>query len=255
MSFEGPKFNTEPNKSEQEPLSGDFLKQQIRLPEAEWDERFRKLVTRKIKEKKDRESKEPEESPEVLREESYRRYLKVLNLDEELLRGKKILDFGSGEGEFVKYLIDKEITQEAYGIDEDLDQNTVEEEFQNHFFQGDFRDDLPVKDADYIVSVGAMNAVWTDEDVRDVKRMVDKTLASLKKNGEIRIAGIAEPAKANPIELEGLDTTLKRWRELLKDISESQGIECRLEPQDIELMGEDNHIALQYVLVIKRKEN
>ena len=253
MSFEKPTFSTEPEKSEQEPITGKFLQEQILLPKSEWDERFRQLVALKIREKREEESQESEESTEVLREKSFRRYLKVLGLDENSLKGKKILDLGSGEGEFVKYLIDKWITQKAYGIDEDLDQAAIEEKFKHDFFIGDFREDLPVKDLDYIVSVGAMAAaVWTDEDVRNVKRIIDNSLCSLKESGEIRIAGVSEPAKVNP--LEGLELTLKNWQELLKEISKKQNIECRLEPRDIELYGENNHITLEYTVIIRKKK-
>lgn len=254
MSFERADSIQEPSNSEQEPVSPKFLQEQIRLPKSQWDEKFIKLIARKIREKQEEESKEPEESIEILREESYRRYLKVLRLDEDLLKNKRVLDLGSGEGEFIKYLIDKGITKEAYGIDLEKEEGSSREEFRGNFFQGDFRETLPVKDLDYVVSVGAMaSAVWNDEDIREVKTIIRNSLNSLKKNGEIRIAGVAEPAKSNPVRLKGLEITFKKWHKLLKDISESYGIECRLEPRDIGLFGENNHVTLVYLVVIKKE--
>lgn len=250
MSFENLNFGPDYSNAEKEPISPSFLQEQIRLPEVQWDKRFRDLVEQKIREKQEEEAKETEESPETL-EESYRRYLKVLALNEDALKGKRVLDLGFGRGEFVSYLIDNGITDEAYGIDDDIDEKPVKEKFKNHFFEGDFREDLPLKDVDFIVSVGAMPArVWSKKEVEEVKNIIKNSLNSLRKGGEIRLAGISEAAEKNP--LKGLELTLKRWRRLLKEIAESYKVECEIKPIDIMVYGDKNYVTLECIVVIKK---
>lgn len=48
--FEKPNFNNEKISSEHEFLTPDFLQEQIRLPESNWDERFGKLIEEEIRE-------------------------------------------------------------------------------------------------------------------------------------------------------------------------------------------------------------
>ncbi len=191
MSFENPTFNTEPNKSEQEPMTPDFLQEQIRLPKDQWSGKFRQLIERKIKENQQGQKEETEESPETLRERTFKRYVNGLGLSEENMRNKRILDLGSGEGEFVKSLIDKGVTPEAYGLDAETDESAVEDKIKDHLLSGKFEEDLPIQNADYVVSVGTVsNGVWGGE----------------------------EAAKANP--LEGLQASQEKWKELLEEIIE-----------------------------------
>ena len=254
MSFERPNFNSEFSKSEQESIDPDFLQEQIRLPEAQWGEKFRQLIQEKVRENQQESDDGPEESPEMLRERTFKRYTEGLGLDEAKLKGKKILDLGSGEGEFVKSLIEKDITPEAYGIDADLGEAVIEDKFKSHILQGNFEEDLPVKNADYVISVGAVsNGIWGGEEAMDIRRIVEKSLASLKEDGEIRIYPIQEAAKATP--LEGLQASQQKWNELLAEISETQKVECKIEPRNIKVAGKDNDVILESVLVIRRKKD
>lgn len=251
MSFEGLNFNTEPKKAEQEPSA--FLQEQIRLPEAEWSETFRKLIEEKIQENQREQTNEQEATPEVQRELTYKRYADGLGLDESKLSGKKILDLGFGEGEFVQYLTEKGITPEAYGVDAELDEALIDGEIKSHFFIGNFEEDLPVTNVDYVVSLGAVsNGIWSGDERMNMKRIVEKSLASLKEDGEIRIYPIQEAAKATP--LIGLEKSRKKWDELLAEISESLGVECKIEPRDIKVMGDSNDIFLESVLIIRKKK-
>ena len=129
MSFE--------RQSEKEPLGPAFLEEQIRLPRSEWDERFRNLIEEKIQERQLPEEVR-EESPEREQERSFERYLKGLGLNEDALKDKKILDLGSGDGEFVRSLIEKGITKDAYGIDVAVDEITLNEKFKGHLLKSDF---------------------------------------------------------------------------------------------------------------------
>jgi SAM-dependent methyltransferase len=252
MSFAKPNFNTEPSKPEQEPLGPDLLQEQARLPKDQWSEKFRQLIEEKIKENQQRN--EEKESPEVLRERTFKRYTEGLGLGEKTLRDKKVLDLGAGKGEFVKFLIEKGITSEAYGIDAGLDEVVVEDKLKRHLFRGNFEEDLPVKNADYVISVGAVsNGIWGGDEVMNIRRIVEKSLASLKEGGEIRIYPIQEASKATP--LEGLEKSQQKWGELLAKISETQKVECRIEPRDIKVVGNSNDIILESVLVIRRKKD
>jgi SAM-dependent methyltransferase len=254
MDFEKSNFDIEPNESKQEIFGPDFLQEQIRLPEAEYDEKFLKLVNEQILENQEKKIEKLEELPEILREQAFNRYIEGLGLDESEIRGKKILDLGSGEGEFVKYLIEKEITPEAYGIDAGLDESALEDKFKSHLIQGNFEKDLPIKNLDYIVSVGAVsNGIWDGKEVMDIRRIMEKSLASLKENGEIRIFPIQEAAKATP--LEGIEKSRQKWNELLAEISKTQEIECKIEPRNIKVTGDNNDIVLESVLTIQKKIN
>ncbi len=189
-----------------------------------------------------------------MREAAYKRYINDLELDEETIRNKKILDLGSGEGEFVKYLIEKGITPEAYGIDAQIDEKAVEAELKDHLLQGNFEEDLPVQDLDYVVSVGAVsNGIWGGEETMDIRRVVEKSLASLKEDGEIRIYPIQEAAQTNP--LEGLQASQEKWKELLEEISQTQNAEYRIEPRNIKVTGNNNDVILESVLILRRKKD
>ena len=88
---------SESAKFEQEPVSPDFLQEQIRLPRNQWSEKFRQLFEEKIAENQREKVDEPEESPESAQERTFRRYIEGLGLDESKLRNKKVLDLGCGD--------------------------------------------------------------------------------------------------------------------------------------------------------------
>lgn len=257
MSFEKINFNNDLTKSEKELITSDFLQEQVRLPKKQWNEKFKQLIEEKIKEnqqaQEDVRKTKIEEPPEVLRERTFKRYIEGLGLNEESLRGKKILDLGSGEGEFVKSLIEKGLTSEAYGVDAEIDETTIENIFKGHFIKGNFEEDLPVQNFDYIISVGAVsNSIWAGEEVMNLKDIIKKSLASLKEDGEIRIYPIQEAAKETPCK--GLEKSKQKWDELLAEISERQKLEYKIEPRNIKIIGNNNDIILESVLIIRRKK-
>ena len=242
MSFE--------RQSEKEPLGPAFLEEQIRLPRSEWDERFRNLIEEKIQERQLPEEVR-EESPEREQERSFERYLKGLGLNEDALKDKKILDLGSGDGEFVRSLIEKGITKDAYGIDVAVDEITLNEKFKGHLLKSDFEHKLPVSNADYVVSVGAVSlGVWGGDEVMNIPRIIEHSLAALNKNGEIRIYPLQEAAVATP--LEGLEESSKKWQELITKLSKEQNLECTIVPRNVKVIGDADDIMLQSVLVIKK---
>jgi SAM-dependent methyltransferase len=256
--FEKPNFSHESNKSEQMSVNLDFLQEQIRFPREQWDEKFRQLIEAKIREnqsaKENIDKDEIEESPEILRERTFKRYVKGLGLSEDDLRGKRVLDLGCGNGEFVQYLIERGITREAYGIDLAIDEATIEDRFKPYLIKGNFEENFPVQNIDYVVSVGAVSSgVRYGEEIMNIRRIIENSLKSLNENGEIRIYSMKEAAEATL--LEGLRLSQKKWEELLKEISATQKVEYKIKPIDIEVSGKDNDIILESVLVIRRKYN
>ena len=87
----------------------------------------------------------------------------------------------------------------------------------------------------------------------NIRRIVEKSLASLKADGEIRMYPIQEAAKATP--LPGLEASQQKWSEVLSEISENQGVEYRIEPRNIKVIERMNDIILKSVLVMWRKKD
>lgn len=231
----------------------NLLQEQIRLPKDKWSEQFKQLIAQKIEENQRGQDEDVEKSPTVLREETFRRYMDGLGLSEEMVRSKTILDLGSGDGEFVQELIEKGITPAAYGIDAHIDTNSFPDELRGHFFQGNFEEDLPIQNADYVVSVGAIsNAIWGGKEVMNVRRIIENALAALRDGGEIRIYPIQEAALANP--LEGLRASKEKWQELIADISTTHGVECTVAPRGIKVTGNNNDVILESVLIIRKAD-
>ena len=253
MNFEEQNFNTKPVKLEKESFfDPSFLQEQIRLPKNEWDEKFKKFIEEKIKENQGEKVEESEGTPEILQERTFKRYVDGLGLDESNLKNKKVLDLGAGEGEFIKYLIKKQITSEAFGIDINLKEKNIGEEFKDNFFEGSFEEDLPIKNVDYVISLGAVsNGVWAGEEVMNIQKIIEKSLSSLKENGEIRIYPIQESAKDNP--LEGIDKSKQKWEELLEKISKTLEVDYKIQPRNVRITGYDNEIILDSVLIMRKR--
>jgi len=246
--------------TEQQSLDTNFLQEQVRLPESEWDQKFRDLVEEKSKQNQEEIRKTEEElaretqqvapiqteDPEVMRERQFADYIQKLELSEGTLRGKKVLDLGCGDGKFVEYLLEKGITDKAYGVDMQLDETSVDDKFKPHFIRGNFEEDLPLENADYMVSLGAVSAIGS---AKNKEAVLEKWLENLQEGGEIRIYPITEPAKDNPYE--SLQDNWAAWNEVLKKL-EAKGAEYHLEPKSIRVMGKDNEVVLDYLLTFKK---
>lgn len=255
------------NKTElqfkKENLSPDFLQEQFRLPELDWDERFRELVRILIQENQqaildthkslekgvgDLAPEDKQESPEKLRQELYAHYLSSLNIKEDDLKDKSILDLGCGfAGFFVQYLIEHKITDKVLGVDLNLQEQTVEERFRKHLVKGDLTQDLPMENVDYIFSVGAISMVG---DFENKGQIVKKWIDNLKSGGEIRIYPIPEPSDKFP--WESVIQDWQEWKTFIEETNLQSDVECSLEPKGIRIMGKDNEMVLDHVLIIKR---
>lgn len=233
------------------------MKRQFALPRAEWSPEFRAYVEQKILEtgERDRALAETgvEETDKMVKEKSYARYLKGLALREEELSGKKIVDVGSGDGEFVAMLIDKNITSDVFGTDTEPAGFSIDEKYREHFMRAKFEDAPGIRDADYVVSVGAVSGgVWGGEEHMDMRSVLKNMLDAAKEGGEVRIFPIQVSEKDNP--LAGVEASYETWNKILPDIAETNNVEWRLEPVDITSVGRDNDIILEEVLVIRKQK-
>lgn len=248
-------------KFNKEVLDPDFLQKQFRLPEAEWDESFRELVRKMIEENQQaikdyaqtsetgEEELVIEPSQEQWQERFFKSYSESLNIKKEDLMDKRILDLGCGpNGYFVQYLLDQGITNDVLGVDLHLEQKEIGLEFKQNLIEGSFEDNLPIKNADYIFSVGAVSAI---DSVKNKIEVIKKWIENLKTGGEIRIYSISEPTENFPWETVKKDW--KVWNEIIKEITLAGKAECSMEPKAVRVTGKDNEMMLSYLLVIKKK--
>jgi len=230
-----------------------FLVEQINLPKDKRSERFNELVERIHREKKAIEM-ETETTPEESRRRTFQRYLKGLDLTEEMLRGKRILDLGCGdEGEFIQECLNKNLTEEIYGLDVEIDPEEDEEGLGQHLIRGDFEQELPIGENDLIISVGAVEAPWSEDSTQtNPEKTIREALKAIKDDGEIRIWSV----RKMPEELS--DSALaygeKRWCEILKKLSEEGLIDYELRPVDISVAGRDKDVWLDRVLIIRKRK-
>ncbi|MDA3815627.1 MAG: methyltransferase domain-containing protein [Patescibacteria group bacterium] len=233
-------------------LTPEFLEKQINLTPPERNSDFRNYVQKKKDENQALGSfTEKEKSKEKLLKELFDKQIERLGISENDLKNKRILDLVSGDGEFVEYCIKNGITKDVYGLDLYLDECDINKEFENHFFQGSFGDELPVKDADLIVSSGATSLVIKGgEEVLNLENVLENAVESIKDDGEIRMWSIAKPAQGE--DLSGLERSFEKWQELMDEISQKQNFKWRLEPRDIRLIGSKNEIVFDYTLVIEK---
>lgn len=236
MEFEEQKFNNQSQKLEKESLDPFFLQKQIHLPKEKWSEEFKKLIENKTIKN---------------RQEIYNSYLHDLDLNEDDLKNRKVFDLGCGGGEFIESLIENKITSEAYGIDINLSESMVEK-YHGHFIRGNYQEKFSLTDVDFVVAIGSIpTGNLNEEDIQNIKIIIKNSLESLKENGEIRISSIRETANTTP--MNKIEDSRQKWEEIIKDISKTQKVECEIIPRDVSIIGYDNEIILNSVLIIRKK--
>lgn len=227
----------------------EFLTEQISLPPKEWDEKFKKYTEEKHKES---QKEIPERSFEKRRELTFEIYLKGSGFNIEDLKDKRILDIGCGaEADFVKKCLDSGISKEVYGLDLTINPDVIEGKYKEHLFKGNFEEKFPVRDLDYVVSIGAVEAPSSGLDKINLQKTLLSALKAIKEKGEIRIYPIHRAPPGS--ELKGIDFSRKKWMEVLKDLSTKKEIEYELHPVDITVAGRKPNVWLEEVLIIKKK--
>lgn len=233
------------------------LKRQIALPRSGWSSAFQEYIACKIEEKEKREKElresTAEETDQEMMEKTYARYLKGFMFTEDDLRDKKIIDMGSGDGEFIAALTEKKITEKAHGIDAEPSGFSKNEKYKKHFTRSTFESGPVISDADFWVSYGAVSdGIWGGEEQIDMRKVLKNALHSVNEDGEVRIFPIQVSGEDRI--LEGLKDSYKVWNEILPDIARTENVTWELKPVDINIVGRENDVVLQEMLVLKKKK-
>lgn len=187
------------------------------------------------------------------KEETFQRYLTGLDLSVEQLKDKKILDLGCGEeGEFVKKCIDDKITREIYGLDSTLNLGNIEEKYKENFLKGNFEGEFPIKDFDYIISMGAIEPALEETEKQDPQKTILSAIEALKDNGEIRIFPIRNASPDSG--LKGIEESRKKWMEILENLSSQELIDYELKPMRTRISGNKPDTWTEEALIIKKKQ-
>ncbi|MBC8464931.1 MAG: hypothetical protein H8D63_00950 [Parcubacteria group bacterium] len=124
-----------------------------------------------------------EHSSESYDAETVKRYKESFLFAPEDLRNKRILDLGCDSGDFINFLLSEDITSAAYGMDK---RPPTQDEFVDHFSQGDFRESIPYTDMDVVVSLAALS-LSLHEDVESTYTAFKNALDSLTNGGELKV--------------------------------------------------------------------
>ncbi|MBU0650227.1 class I SAM-dependent methyltransferase [Patescibacteria group bacterium] len=226
-----------------------WLEEQVLLPKHQRDNRFNEIIKDKVWEIQKREQQgEISEQEKIQR--TMGRYFKGLELDRELLKGKKILDLGCDTGEFVRGCLEKGITKEIYGVDHELREQARAQEYEDHFFQADFEKELPVKDCDCIFSYAAISLNF-DHQVKTIKAL-SSAVDALNENGEIKIYPVGKTSQDS--DLEGIKEAEQTLNKVLAQLKQEKNIEWELKPIDINVSGKNEDVWLEQLLIIRKQK-
>ena len=218
------------------------------MPEKKWDSAFVDYIQKKYQEL---QKETGHFTAEQELEKGFQRYLDCLDISKDDLMGRRILDLGCGAGDFVKYCLGQGISREAYGLDILIEPEEINPGYRRFFLKGDFEQGIPLKDFDYIFSVAAVDAPYSEEVDRNLRRTVISALVALKHEGEIRIFPVRKAPPASG--LAGIDFSRKKWMELLDDLKSKNWINYELRPIDIRAAGNKPDVWLEEVLIINKE--
>ena len=85
----------------------------------------------------------------------------------------------------------------------------------------------------------------------NMKKVLKNVVDLMKQGGEARIFPIQVSTKETP--LVGLEASYSRWNKLIPEVSRDENIEWEFQPVDINIVGRDNDIILEEVLVLRKK--
>lgn len=249
MNFENPKIESPKEKNILEnKKSAEFrawITEQALAPSDKRNSDFQDYVNEKYRDNRKEDRQEE-------REATAERYLKGLDLNVKDLKDKRVLDLGCETGDFIRYCLDSDITEAAYGLDSRLKGEALNENYKDNFFESDFKRDLPVKNLDYILSVGAVSLYADEENLTVLETTINKSLDALSKGGQIRIYPIPKVGESSS--LEGVKETEKAILSVLRELEQSKGIQYEMRPIDIHVSGAKKDVWLEQVLIIKQEE-
>ncbi len=239
------------------------LLQEANLPPEQRSEKFKQLLEEKYNSLQGEENLDEDEGDFIVR-----RYLNHFHVKEEDLKDKTILDVGCGLGDFVKHCLDKNITNEAYGFDLELNHKLAEGEHKNHLQEGDFTKEIPFQDKkfDYILAYASLEGLFLEEQSEEAKKVFESLLALLKDGGEIRVYPLRQiPPEIAPEEVkqdtERMKELLqakearKRWEKTLQELKEQGLIDYKIQPIDIRVLSSRKEFWLEELLIITKIDN
>lgn len=247
MSFEFK--NPKPWENKKSTIFKEWLNKEMKQNPENWGQDFREYVEIKTKEGKGRKDSH-KSNEEEKKEKTFERYLGGLNLTEQEIQGKSILDIGCKDGEFVVSCMEKGITQKVYGMDRKLEEGALDEKYRDHFFSQDFTKEFPVKNLDYIVSAGAVSLYLNEFNKSKVEKTIAKAIEAINGKGEIRIWPIKKALRGR--ELEGIKEQERIVDEIMKKFEAELNIAWKLEATDIRVSGIDKDVWAEQVLIIKK---
>lgn len=196
----------------------------------------------------DAERKPDRELRQEIDRETVERYFDGLGISEEELRGKKVLDVGCHKGDFIRHLLESGVTDEAYGLD--LLYVPKDDRHPGHFMTHDFRDPLPVRGCDMVVSVGAATLFLNPKEKDRFKSILENALDAITETGEVRIFPVLRDVGNG---YEGLLEGEQTLDEVLDELQNERGVVVSLSAKEIVKnyeTGKDDHE--QQLLVLRK---
>ena len=194
--------------------------------------------------------KELKEEMEKEKEEVYNRYLKDLELSEEDLEGKSILDLGCGEmAPFIQKLMEKDLEVELKGVDIDLDEDHLPEELEGVVEYANFEKEIPEGSYDYVLAYGSIFAY----EGRNPERAIFNAVSNLNEGGEMKIMPLNEPVEG---ELGPMEEQWDKMNRVLKSIAEEKDLQLKIEEVDFKVSGKDKNnkdIWIRNSVTLKKK--
>lgn len=185
-------------------------------------------------------------------EKIYAGYLRRLDLDEEALRGKKILDLGCRTGAFVRTCVDKNLTRNIRGIDLELKGEAKNDDYADYFEEGNFKGVDFGTDLDLIIFKAALHGLISSstaslECLGELVDILVKATNALSQAGEIRIGPVMAVLQGPCIDVKG------SFDQVSEILIQNINMQYQFIPVDIIATNEGKNIGLDYVLIIKRK--
>ncbi|MGM0439162.1 MAG: hypothetical protein ACQEP3_01855 [Patescibacteria group bacterium] len=176
---------------------------------------------------------ELKEEMEKEKEEVYNRYLKDLELSEEDLEGKSILDLGCGKmAPFIQKLMEKDLEVELKGVDIDLDEDHLPEELEGVVEYANFEKEIPGGDYDYIFAYGSIFAYeW-----RDPESAILNAVEKLNAGGEMKIMPISEPVEGD---IKPMEKQWNKMKSILEKAAEENNLTLEIKGVDFIISGND----------------
>ncbi len=244
---------------QESPEFNQFLAEQVFLPPEKRDEKFNNYAAEEhifwgftMKDI----AFSPGEQKEI--GYKFKKYLKYLDLTENDLKGKRILDLGCGkEGNFVKTCIENGITADIFGLDSEIEPDKLDEKYKKHFLKADFEKEIPAGNYDYITAVAAVGLS------PEIKKVISHSLKALKEAGEIRISPVYnvpgpewEKIKFNEDSSMFSFSSKEGWQNILESLLKEEKIKYEFKPFGIRTFGifrNYDGVVLKEVLIIKKK--